>query len=130
MNKYICDTMALILRLEKRRMPQRIREVFEEAENGEVTILIPAIVFAEIAYLSEKSKIETNLYEVKKYIHKHSTISETPIMLSSVEQAFLIDDIPELHDRLIAGSGKAMNASILTNDPEISDSVHVRSIWK
>lgn len=122
--------MALILRLEKRRMPQRIRDVFEKAENGEVIILIPTIVFAEIAYLSEKDKIETNLHEIKKYISNHPTISETPLMLSAVEQAFIIDDIPELHDRLIAGSGKDMNASILTNDPEISNSVHVSSVWK
>jgi hypothetical protein len=44
--------------------------------------------------------------------------------------AFEIDDIPELHDRLIAGSGKELNILIITNDPDINESQNVGVIWK
>lgn len=73
MNSYIADTMALMLRLEKRRMPQKVKDIFLDGENGKSQIMIPAIVFAEIAYLSEKLKIEIDLIEVRK-IHRQSCI--------------------------------------------------------
>jgi len=129
MNNYIADTMAVVIRLEKRKMPDKVRNIFLDGETGKIQIMIPAIVFAEIAYLSEKKRIETSLIEVRKYINEHKTISECPLTLSIVEQAYLIDDIPELHDRLIAASGIAINAGILTNDPKINESQHVISIW-
>jgi hypothetical protein len=61
MNNYIADTMAVVIRLEKRKMPDKVRNIFLDGENGKIQIMIPAIVFAEIAYLSEKKRIETSL---------------------------------------------------------------------
>ena len=29
-NSYVADTMALVLRLERRRLPQKVKAVFEE----------------------------------------------------------------------------------------------------
>jgi predicted nucleic acid-binding protein len=53
--------MALVLWLERQRLPQEVKAVFENAENDNAGIFIPAIVLAEIGYLSERSRIETNL---------------------------------------------------------------------
>jgi predicted nucleic acid-binding protein len=51
------DTMALVLRLERRRLPQGVKAVFEDAENDNAGIFIPAIVLAEIGYrLSDNSR--------------------------------------------------------------------------
>jgi len=57
-NSYVTDTMALVLRLEKRRLPPNVKSIFETAEAGHIEIFIPAIVLAEIGYLSEREKIE------------------------------------------------------------------------
>lgn len=54
MNRYCTDTMAYVLFLEKRKMPPKIKAIFENAEKGFTEILIPAMVIAEIAYLAEK----------------------------------------------------------------------------
>jgi len=129
-NRYVCDTMALILRLEKRKMPKTIKDAFTLVENTKVEIYIPTIVFAELAYLSEKGRIDTTLKEVRKYIENQPNIKESPLTLEIIEDTFTIDDIPELHDRIIAGTGKNLNASILTNDPDIQRSNHVKSIWE
>ena len=59
--------MALVLRLERRKLPNRIKEIFEQAEKGETEIYIPAIVLAEIGYLSEKKRIEITLNDLKNY---------------------------------------------------------------
>ena len=64
-NSYVADTVALILRLEKRKLSPQIKAIFNKAENGEIKIIIPAMVLAEIGYLSEKKKIVINLNKVK-----------------------------------------------------------------
>ncbi|MFH1004899.1 MAG: PIN domain-containing protein [Bacteroidota bacterium] len=130
MNKYIADTMAIVLRLEQRKMPNKIREKFEQAEKGHTEILIPSIVFAEIGYLSEKKKIDTDLQEVRKYLNTYKTINEYPLTFETVIKAFDISDIPELHDRLIAACGKELNIEIITNDPDMESSGYVKTIWK
>ena len=88
------------------------------------------MVLAEIAYLAEKNKIDTDLQEAEVYIDKYKNIKERPMTINTVKMAFDIDDIPELHDRLIAASGKALDIEIITNDPDIQKSRHVNTIWK
>lgn len=130
MNKYVADTMALILILENRKMPKRTKQIFEKAERNEAEIYIPAMVLAEVGYLSEKDRIETNIEEVRIYCDNHKSIREKKITFKSIEDAFTISDIPELHDRIIAGSAMELNLKLLTNDPMIEKSNFVKTIWK
>ncbi len=122
--------MAVVLRLERRKMPDASKQIFEQAEQGKAEILIPAMVFSEIGYLSEKNKIDTGLKEVKQYLGKHPQIKELPLTFETVRTAFSIDDIPELHDRLIAASAKELDIEIITNDAEIEESRYVKTVWK
>jgi len=48
MNKFVTDTMAYVLHLEKRKMPETTKNIFQNAENGDTEITVPAIVIAEI----------------------------------------------------------------------------------
>ena len=128
-NSYVADTMALELRLERRRLPQEVKAVFEEAENDNAGIIIPAMVLAEIGYLSERRRIETSLTEVKSYCSDHKLTKVEPITELIIEKSFQIDDIPELHDRIIAGTAYSMEMQLLTNDPTISKSKYISVVW-
>jgi predicted nucleic acid-binding protein len=119
MNKYASDTMAFVLWLERRKLPLIVKNIFSEAENGRAVIYLPSMVFAEIGYLSEKNRIDTSLNEVKKYLEKHRTIKEQELSFKTVLHAFRINDIHELHDRLIAGTAAELNLKLITNDPVI-----------
>lgn len=130
MKKFVTDSMVLILRLENRKMPKNVKEKFEKAEKGRIEIIVPSLVFAELAYLSERNRIDTNLTEVRAYLDENPTVYKCSLSFSTVNQAFDIDDIPELHDRLIAGAGKELNIPILTNDPDLLNSKYVDVIWK
>ena len=129
MNEYVTDTMALILRLEKRKMPEQVKNMFLNAEKGKTKIKISVMVLAEIGYLSEKNRIDANLTDVENYINQFETISEYPISFSIIQHAFKIDDIPELHDRIIAATALTLDMPILTNDPIIQASNFVESLW-
>ena len=57
-NSFVTDTMALILRLEKRKLNRKVKSISESAENEDGEIIIPAMVLAEVGYLAERGKIE------------------------------------------------------------------------
>jgi hypothetical protein len=48
MNSFITDTMALILRLEKRKLGRNGKAIFISAERGELRLIVPAMVLAEL----------------------------------------------------------------------------------
>jgi len=41
-----------------------------------------------------------------------------------------VDDVPELHDRIIVGTAKWLGVPILTGDGIISESSHAQTIWR
>ncbi len=129
MNSFVSDTMAIVLRLEKRKLPQKVKNIFEKAEDNSAEIFIPSLVVAELAYLSEKNRIECSIEKLEIYLKNHKNIQTCPIQFSSVKKAFMINDIPELHDRLIAGVASELSLELITNDPKIRASKFVRTIW-
>ena len=87
------------------------------------------MVCAEIGYLSERDRIDTNIREVKAYCAEFNTVRVQSITGEIIEESFEIDDIPELHDRIIAGTAKFLDLKLLTNDPVITNSRHVNVVW-
>jgi hypothetical protein len=43
--------MAVVLRLERRKLSLQAKQLFEQAEQNQAIIYIPALVLAEILYL-------------------------------------------------------------------------------
>ncbi len=127
--EYVTDTVALVIYLEKRRLGADSQAVFDSAENSNTIIHIPAIVFAEILYLSEKQRISTNLQEVKNLLQTNLNFRESPLTQAIIETAAQITDIPELHDRLISATARLMNLELITTDAKIQTSAFVNTIW-
>ena len=128
-SEYVTDTMALILHLENRKSSQTVKEIFDSADQDKTTIYIPAMVFAEILYLSERQRITLNLFEVEKHLKSFQNYRELPMSFEIVRNALQITDIPELHDRLIASNANHLDLELITNDPKIQASKFVRTIW-
>ena len=59
----------------------------------------------------------------------HPDFVEYPLNLRVVRAAQQITDIPELHDRLIAATAKALDTKLITNDLKIQASSFVQTIW-
>jgi predicted nucleic acid-binding protein len=128
-SEFVTDTMGLVLWLERRKFSPTARAIYESAEAGNVTIHIPAMVFAEILYLSEKRRINLTLDQVSDYLKRFPHYREAPMSLAAVQSAAQITDVPELHDRLIAGAARWLELTLITNDPIIQASSFVRAIW-
>ncbi len=128
-DEYVADTMAVVLHLENRKSSAIVKQIFDAADAEQIVIHIPAIVFAEILYLSEKKRIGLTLADVKKHLQKFPKYRETPLNFGIIEHAEQIKDIPELHDRLIAATAKYLNLELITNDPKINNSAFVETVW-
>ena len=128
-SEFVTDTMALVLRMESRKLGTVARSILESVEAGKVRVFVPSMVFAEILYLAEGGKINTSLSAVQGYLQKYPNCREHPMDIAVVRSAAEITDIPELHDRLIAGSARLLNLQLITNDPAIQASAFVKTIW-
>ena len=127
--EYVADTVALVVYLEKRKPGADSQIIFDSAQNSNTIIHIPAIVFAEILYLSEKGRISANLQDVKNLLQTNSNFRESPLTREIVETAEQITDIPELHDRLISATARFLNLELITTDVKIKNSVFVKTVW-
>jgi PIN domain nuclease of toxin-antitoxin system len=90
---------------------------------------------AEIGYLHEKGRISLSVADVQRYATRFAGVRLLPLDAAVVATAFGIQDIPELHDRLIAATARRealwRNAEVpvITNDPHISASRFVTAVW-
>jgi predicted nucleic acid-binding protein len=84
-DEYAADTVAVILHLEKRKSSRIVEQIFDAADAGQTIIHIPAVVFAEILYLSEKKRISLTLADVKTHLQNFQTYRESPLSLEIIE---------------------------------------------
>lgn len=128
-NEFVTDTMGLVLRIERRKLGPTAKSVFDSVESGDATVYVPALVFAEILYLSEKQRIDISLSEVADHLKQYPNYKEHPMSFAVIQSAAQITDIRELHDRLIAGTARLLDLDLVTNDPAIQASSFVRTVW-
>jgi len=129
MDKYVTDTQALVMFLNGRRViSDTVDSVFRKADQGENIIVVPSVVIFEIGYLFEKHRIPISIKDITDIFADSVNYVEERLSADIIESAFEVTDIPELHDRLIAGTARYLNLPLLTNDPVILRSRFVRCV--
>lgn len=128
MNKYVIDTQAIIKFLNgKKVINDSIDMILKMADAGE-NIIIPSVSIFEIAYLHERNKNPISIADIENIIATSINYVEEKISIGVIKSAFEITDIPELHDRLIAGTARYLNLPLITNDPVMLQSKFVKCI--
>ncbi len=128
---YVTDTMALVWHLEKRRrLGAQARKVLQEADQGLHTIVISGATLMEILYLSERQRISVDLTTLRSLLARSLSYTVAPVGFEVINATATVDDVSELHDRVIAGTAVWLDIPILTNDPDMTASRHVQTIWR
>ena len=128
--EYLVDTVALVRHLRAARgLGQRARRILRQADRGQHRVFISGVTMMEILYLSEKGRIPIDLSSVRNLLATGDNYGVVPVDMDIVATAAQIDDVPELHDRLIVATAKWLGVVILTSDPVISASKHAETIW-
>lgn len=125
MDSFVTDTQALVkFMMGKKVINDRSHHAFQSADKGEAIIIIPAVVLMEVLYLFEKNRIDIGLLQTED-LFKSQNYQFEPLSFEILKTASEIDDIPELHDRLIAATAGYLDLPLITNDPVIRDSQFV-----
>lgn len=83
----------------------------------------------EVMYLSEAKRVDLRVDELIERVSSSANYEIVPIGAEIVSVATGIDDVPELHDRIIVASAKWLGVPILTSDAVMNRSNHVTTIW-
>ena len=126
---YVSDTHALVWYFTgDKRLSKKAFRAFEETIK-EGLVIIPAMVLAEVMYISNKGRVSISFKETLKMIKEYDNFEIAPLDVDILEIADSIDSKMEMHDRLIIATTIYFDAILITKDMQIKESGIVQTIW-
>ena len=130
---YVTDTHALIHRVtdRKQRLGRRARDIFDRADRGSDTIVVPFTVLEEVLLLSEVGKIHIPLpfrefvISLEKADNVDLGVNDTAVLL----EAATFTGIRDPYDRMIIAQARVAGVPLITGDGKIQESGLVRTVW-
>jgi PIN domain nuclease of toxin-antitoxin system len=108
------------------RLPKIARMAFQQAKEGITQVLVLSMVLVEAVFLAERQRVSGPL------LNQLMTLTDAPaagICITPLDLAvaravadFGPSAVPELADRIIAATARALNLPLLTTDPAIAAS--------
>jgi len=127
---FIADTHALLWWFtDSPRISSKTSEIFENCEKGENVIFIPSIVIAEALSIFDKKRVTFNFKDLIRKIRASNNFAIVPLDYPILEKMFELKEIPELHDKIIASTGKYLKAIIITKDKALQNIRSIKTIW-
>ena len=130
MKYYIVDTHALIWRLlQSKKLSLKANKAFTEGIEGKTLLIIPAIVLLEVMSVLEKYEIENRFLEILDDIERTPMYEICSLNIEVLRATAKINDIEELHDKVIVAIARMKNAAIITKD-RIIRKLYSKTIWQ
>ena len=134
MKRYVADTHSILWYLAKdRRLSKRARSVFQAAKEDLAQILVPSIVLVEAIFLMQRRRTpETQvlkLFELSDDAGASICVVPLGLAVARTVGDFGPAAIPDMPDRIIAATARALNVPLITVDPIITESELVEVIW-
>ena len=127
---YVADTHALFWYLtDNPRLGAAASRAFDEADASAALIYIPAIVLAELYFLNEKLGAPLDFPAEFARLRQSAQFALFPFVPEEVLEFAANAATPEMHDRIIVGAARKLNAACLTKDSKIAASKLVAVIW-
>jgi predicted nucleic acid-binding protein len=109
-----------------RRLPKIARTAFEQAKEGMTQVLVPSIVLVEAVFLADRQRVSklilTQLMALSDLPSAGVRVIPLDLAVARAVADFGPSAVPELADRIIAATARALNLPLLTTDPAIAAS--------
>lgn len=127
---YVTDTHSLLWYLyDVPRLGPGARTAFDDVSTGDATLLIPAIVLAEVVHTVERRRHDIDVVEALDRIGEADNFHVLPFDLPGARSLVTLTGIPEMHDRMIVAAAIAYGAPLITRDEEIQQAGVVECVW-
>jgi predicted nucleic acid-binding protein len=127
---YVTDTHSLLWYLyDIPRLGPNARATFRAVSSGDVTLLIPAIVLAEMVYTVERRRHDVDVGKALERIGEADNFQVLPFDLDGARALITLTEIPEMHDRMIVAAAQIHGAPLITRDETIRQVGLVQCIW-
>lgn len=133
MSMYVTDTHPLIYYHShaQRHLSDRARVVFEQAENGEALILIPAPALWEVSMLEQAGHIKLNqpFGEWLRDLLRKPCFDCTPLDADIIAEARTYNFNNDIFDAAIVATARLRDLPLITRDAAITNSGLVEIYW-
>jgi PIN domain nuclease of toxin-antitoxin system len=124
------DTHALVWYLSRpKRLAGAARRLLREADLGQVSVLVPAIVAVELALLREAGRNTVGVPQLAALIAAQPAFALLPLDLPQATEFALLASIRDPFDRMIVAAARAVGAPLITADEDIHASALVEAVW-
>lgn len=125
----VTDTHSLVWYFtEAPRLSKKAFDAFEGTiESG--TVIVPAVVLAEIMFIAKKGRVTLTFDETLKKIEGYENFDIAPLDAEILTIADKIEADLEMHDKLIVATALYYEAALITKDELVSKSGVVSTIW-
>ena len=130
MDTYVVDTHALAWFVsEDKRLSQRAAQILSQAEAGEVQVLIPTLVLAELTHIAQKKRVTVTIEELLEKINQGDGFTIVSFDFLIFQVMLQLPENWDIHDRIIAATASYYQAILITRDEMLRDSSELKTIW-
>jgi len=133
MTRFLADTHAIVWRVALgKRLGVAASAAFDEADAGNATIIVPAVVLAELWMIASKQRVagwtserfDVLVAEIRGSSNYELTSLTPDIVLASRG----LGAIKDIFDRLVAAEALILGAAIISRDPTYTGLARV--VWE
>src|SRR4030065_2986902 len=126
---FVTDTHSLIWYFtEDSRLSRKAFDAFEgTVKDG--TVIVPAVVLAEIMLIAKKGRVTLTFEDTLKKVEGYENFDIAPLDAEILKIADRIEADLEMHDKLIVATALYYEAALITKDDIIGNSGIVPAIW-
>jgi PIN domain nuclease of toxin-antitoxin system len=130
MNTYVVDTHALAWFIsEDKRLSLKAEEILTQAENGEVKVLIPTLVMAELTHIAQKGKVSVTIDELLNEINQGDGFTIVAFDFPIFQKMLTLPKHWDIHDRIIAATASYYKTTLITRDQILRDFPSLKTVW-
>jgi PIN domain nuclease of toxin-antitoxin system len=127
---YVVDTHALIwYLLNDRKLGAQAKVIFQAAEQHQTLLVMSSIVLAELYYANLKHRWFPDFAVLHTELISRPYLRFVPVDPLHILDFIRDAAVPEMHDRIITGVARRLDAPLLTSDPLIIAAALVRTVW-
>lgn len=130
MDTYVVDTHVLAWFVsEDNRLSPKAEQILRQAEAGEVQVLIPTLVLAELTHIAQKKRVTVTIEELLEKIERSDGFTIVSFDFPIFQTMLQLPENWDIHDRIIAATASYYQSTLITRDQILGNFPELKTVW-